>query len=269
MENDENIINEQNHENDIPAAEEGTEITETAPEAETPSTDIEEEGNMDICPNCLEPNTENLAVCKYCGMPLHKGADPDAFVMKESEEELAANRAQATPEPPKKQKPQENGFRRIMPWLGLYLLYYGITGIFDISRQIKAAEAEGQQVNSAVAYGSQVIWIAAGLLMAWPLIKKGYRKLRHLPEEDETTEETTETETVENSENTGNELPEENPENQEVTENAPEPETSEDENSNAEAPAEASETDEIPVFPQDKLTNEDGTEEENADANWL
>ena len=54
-----------------------------------------------------------------------------------------------------------------------------------------------------------------------------------------------------------------------MTENAPEQETSEDENDNAEAPAEASETDEIPVFPQDKLTNEDGTEEENADANWL
>ena len=73
----------------------------------------------------------------------------------------------------------------MMPWLGLYLIYYAITGCFDMRRQIKAAVEAGQEVNTLLAYLSQGIWLVAGLLMAWPLIKKGYRKLRHLPEEDE------------------------------------------------------------------------------------
>ena len=273
MGNDENIITDRDHENDIPVSDELT--TET----ETPSPAIEEEtGNMDICPNCLEPNTENLAVCKYCGMPLHQGADPDAFVRQETEEELAANRAQAVPEQKKPQKPQENGFRRIMPWLGLYLIYYGITGFFDVSRQIKAAEAEGQPVNSTLAYASQVIWLAAGVLMAWPLIKKGYRKLGHLPEEDETTEETSETETAENSEAVDTEqadieVPVETEESAEET--AVSDDTAETITEDAAADAAEGSTPETAGSstdaeePQNRLTNEDGTEEENEDANWL
>ena len=54
-------------------------------------------------------------------------------------------------------------------------------------------------IRIQIAYFSQVIWLAAGLLMAWPLIKKGYRKLRHLPEEDEV-EEQAETENAEAAE---------------------------------------------------------------------
>lgn len=273
MENNELMNNEPEIENVIPDAE------PVSPEA-LPSDDGEDYGNLDICPNCLEPNTENLAVCKYCGMPLHQGADPDAFAAQETEAELAANRAAAVPEPPKKQKKQENGFRRVMPWLGLYLVYYAITGFFDVSRQIKAAQAEGQPVNEALAYFSQVIWLAAGLLMAWPLIKKGYRKLRHLPEEDEV-EEQAETENAEAAEEVesaveNDESPDALPE--AVTEETetedgideadevPEPETY----AEAAEPSEAAE--ELPQGPDDaqnRLINEDGTEEENADANWL
>ena len=141
--------------------------------------------NLEICPNCLEPNDDDLAVCRYCGQPLNPDAEPaDLSAMPEDEKTLEANRAAAVPEK-KPAKKQESGFRRVMPWLGLYLIYYAITGCFDMRRQIKAAVEAGQEVNTLLAYLSQGIWFVAGLLMAWPLIKKGYRKLRHLPEEDE------------------------------------------------------------------------------------
>lgn len=182
MENDETLNKDQASETDV-----------------IPSDSGEGTGNMDICPNCLEPNTEDLAVCKYCGMPLHQGADVEAYEMTESEEELARNRAEAVPEEKKPAKKQESGFRRVMPWLGLYLIYYAITGCIDINRQIKQAAEEGQTVNAPLAYGAQVIWFAAGVMMAWPLIKKGYRKLRHLPDPEET-EEPAEAETAENAE---------------------------------------------------------------------
>ncbi len=182
----------QNNDQPLENIPDGNEIipAETSENPEELPSDIGEEGsNLDICPNCLEPNTDNLAVCKYCGMPLHQGADTEAFEMKESEEELAKNRAEAVPQEKKPAKKQESGFRRVMPWLGLYLIYYAITGCFDIKRQIQMAAEEGQPVNAPLAYGAQVIWFAAGLMMAWPLIKKGYRKLRGLPPEEEVEEE--------------------------------------------------------------------------------
>ena len=167
-------------------AESGEALTAAEGSEANPDADAAEgNGNLEICPNCLEPNTEDLAVCKYCGMPLHQGADADEFVSRESEAEMAANRAAAVPQEKKSAKKQENGFRRIMPWLGLYLIYYAITGVFDIRRQIKAAEEAGEAVNAPLAYLAQGIWFVAGVMMAWPLIKKGYRKLRHLPEPDE------------------------------------------------------------------------------------
>ena len=280
MENNELSNNEPEIENVIPDAEPVSSEAETVQEPEAlPSDDGEDYGNLDICPNCLEPNTENLAVCKYCGMPLHQGADPDAFTAQETEAELAANRAAAVPEPPKKQKKQENGFRRVMPWLGLYLIYYAITGFFEVSRQIKAAQAEGQPVNEALAYFSQVIWLAAGLLMAWPLIKKGYRKLRHLPEEDEVEEQAEagnaeaaeETEAAAENDETPDALPEAAAEEADVEEyvdeadEVPEPETYSEPAEPSEAAEELPQDDDT----QNRLINEDGTEEENADANWL
>ena len=140
--------------------------------------------NLEICPNCLEPNEDDLAVCRYCGQPLNPNAEViDISAQPEDEKTLEANRAAAVPEKKTAQK-QESGFRRVMPRMGLYLIYFGVTGIFDMRRQIKAAEEAGEAVNTSLAYLSQGIWILAGILMAWPLIKKGYRKLRHLPEED-------------------------------------------------------------------------------------
>ena len=264
MENEEIKVEEQNPDAESSNVEEMTTKAEISPEKETLPSDINEEtGNLDICPNCLEPNTENLAVCKYCGMPLHQGADADEYVRQESEAELEANRAQAAPETQKPAKKQENGFRRVMPWLGLYLIYYAITGCFDVSRQIKAAEAEGQTVNAPLAYGAQVIWFAAGIMMAWPLIKKGYRKLRHLPDEDEETEETT-SDTTE--EPTADESAEPVTADAETPEE--EPETQSAETDNAEQAADLEEQPEENPVVEAKLSNEDGTEEDER-ANWL
>ena len=165
----------------IPETEEKVQDMESAMEEMQPGGRY----NLEICPNCLEPNDDDLAVCRYCGQPLNPDAEPaDLSAMPEDEKTLEANRAAAVPEK-KPAKKQESGFRRVMPWLGLYLIYYAITGCFDMRRQIKAAVEAGQEVNTLLAYLSQGIWFVAGLLMAWPLIKKGYRKLRHLPEEDE------------------------------------------------------------------------------------
>ena len=206
MESEETKISQQNTENNISRTENQASETETAPVMEALPADVKEDThNLDICPNCLEPNTDNLAVCKYCGMPLHQGADADEFLIKKESADLEANRREAVPEEKKPAKKQESGFRRVMPWLGLYLIYYAITGCFDISRQIKAAEAEGQTLNVPLGYGSQAIWFIAGVMMAWPLIKKGYRKLRGLPEPEEaeeTAEETAAAETPEETETT-------------------------------------------------------------------
>ena len=75
--------------------------------------------NLEICPNCLEPNDDDLAVCRYCGQPLNPNAEPaDLSAMPEDEKTLQANREAAVPEK-KPAKKQESGFRRVMPWLGL------------------------------------------------------------------------------------------------------------------------------------------------------
>ena len=235
MENNENLVNETGEEPVL-------NTTAAEQESEPISSDVSEStGNLDICPNCLEPNTEDLAVCKYCGMPLHQGAEADEFIMKAEEANLETNRAEAAPEEKKPAKKQESGFRRVMPWLGLYLIYYAITGFFDVKRQIQQAVEAGQPVNEKLAYFSQVIWLAAGLLMAWPLIKKGYRKLRHLPDPDETEAAEENAETTEGTEAEAEAETETGPD-PESTDSLPEPEltdenepAAEDENGGPEA----------------------------------
>ena len=188
--------------------------------------------------------------------------------MKESEEELAKNRAEAVPQDKKPAKKQESGFRRIMPWLGLYLIYYAITGCFDIKRQIQMAAEEGQTVNAPLAYGAQVIWFAAGVMMAWPLIKKGYRKIRHLPEEEEIEEQQAAdpAETAEQTE--ADESSEIMAADEETPETASETEMSEAEDFDEfpESPADPEEqTDDVI---EAKLSDENGSEEDEK-ANWL
>ena len=95
--------------------------------------------NLEICPNCLEPNDEDLAVCRYCGQPLSPDAEViDTAALPEDEKTLAENRAAAVPEK-KPQKKQENGFRRVMPWIGLYLIYYAVTGVIETAHTVTAS----------------------------------------------------------------------------------------------------------------------------------
>lgn len=232
--------------------------------------------NLEICPNCLEPNDDDLAICRYCGQPLHPGADvADVSAMPESEQKLAETRAAAAAQENKPKKKQESGFRRVMPWLGLYLIYYAITGVIETSHNEELADVK-------LAYLSWVIWFAAGILMAWPLIKKGYRKLRHLPEEDEEAEpaadeKTGEDAAAEEAEPAGesNELtdePSENEAEETGTEYLPEAEAeaqAEDDDGSlpeaAEEPAEVTpeETDEPGA--EDEDSDEPGSEEEAED----
>lgn len=160
--------NEPNSEMNHEPENEMTVVPETEPMQEQTA---EQLPNLTVCPNCLEPNTDGLAVCKYCGMPLHPGAENEDFVPPEDEMTLEANRREAAPEPKKtEKKKEESGFRRVMPWLGLYIIYYAITGIIQTSREEELA-------NPGLAYGSWAVYIVAGLLMAWPLIKKGWEKI--------------------------------------------------------------------------------------------
>lgn len=252
MEPNEELFAEMNEKEDAPVPE----VTEAAEEAGTlPGGRC----NLEICPNCLEPNDDDLAVCRYCGQPLNPDAEPiDPSAMPEDEMTLAANRAAAVPEK-KPAKKQESGFRRVMPWLGLYLIYYAITGCFDMNRQIKAAEEAGQVVNKPLAYLSQGIWFLAGMLMAWPLLKKGYRKLRHLPEEDEQAAETAPAETEVSDEGAAeddadltdaDEVPDEG-----IEEAVPQDEEGPDAGSLPEPEAEAG-TDEVPAETDDERTEE-------------
>ena len=137
--------------------------------------------NMSICPNCLEPNPDNLAVCPYCGQPLHPDADVPDSEMPEDAATLEANRQAALKAQQKDQKnSRQNGFRRIMPYLGLYLIFDAVWRIIETSRMgiPENTENPGNPVNPMLVYGSHVLFIIAGILMAWPLIKQWINKIR-------------------------------------------------------------------------------------------
>ncbi len=144
----------------------------------------EEKNNLNICPNCLEPNPDDLAVCKYCGMPLHPGAEPvelngenaDGLT---SEEEMAENRAAAVPSASneKKEEPRKNGFNSIMPFLGLYVLYSAYQTWQQVRAQIANPETE-EAVNPTLGYVTVAIYAVAGLLMLRPWIEKAIEMIR-------------------------------------------------------------------------------------------
>ena len=154
-----------------PLSEETVEIQEPA-EAEVPAEAAEPVKNLDICPNCLEPNPDNLAVCPFCGQPLHPDVEVSAEEMPENPETLEANRQEALEaQQEDKKQVRENGFRRVMPYLGCYLIIDAIFNLIELSRQEELEQP-------LLAYSSYLIFMAAGVLMAWPLIKKGINRLR-------------------------------------------------------------------------------------------
>ncbi len=142
----------------------------------------EEKNNLNICPNCLEPNPDDLAVCKYCGMPLHPGAEPVEINGENSdgltsEEEMAENRAAAVPSDEKKEENRKSGFNSIMPFLGLYVLY----SAYQTWQQVRAQVADpetAESVNPTLGYVSVAIYAVAGLLMLRPWIEKAIEMIR-------------------------------------------------------------------------------------------
>ena len=134
--------------------------------------------NQEICPNCLEPNNDDLANCAFCGMPLH--GNPGVVELPSDHEDGNTNSEissdpsasiQGSVEPAdspkgksKKDDKINRGFTYAMRGMGLYLVVYSIT---ELPRSLKL---ENPQDRKLAAFGD-IIYLVAGCLMAWPLLK--------------------------------------------------------------------------------------------------
>ena len=132
--------------------------------------------NQEICPNCLEPNNDDLANCAFCGMPLH--GNPGVVELPsdhaDGNSEISPNPSTSTkhdaePTDPSKGKNKKDekinrGFTYAMRGMGLYLVVYSIT---ELPRSLKL---ESPQDRKLAVFGD-IIYLVAGCLMAWPLLK--------------------------------------------------------------------------------------------------
>lgn len=138
---------------------------------------MEEKYNLEVCPNCLEPNEEDLAVCKHCGMPLHP--EPEQIEPVEPEA-LPAEAADDAPAAQEQDKKQEKGmFAKAMPYLGLYVLYVAITQFIEVKNNTDPAAGDPK-----LGYLACGIYMVAGILMVWPALRDwlNKRKKREEPE---------------------------------------------------------------------------------------
>lgn len=134
--------------------------------------------NQEICPNCLEPNNDDLANCAFCGMPLHGNPGvvelPSDHADGKSNSEISSDPStsiQGSVEPAdsskgksKKDEKINRGFTYAMRGMGLYLVVYSIT---ELPRSLKL---ENPQDRKLAVFGD-IIYLVAGCLMAWPLLK--------------------------------------------------------------------------------------------------
>jgi hypothetical protein len=134
--------------------------------------------NQEICPNCLEPNNDDLANCAFCGMPLH--GNPGVVELPSDHEDGNTNSeissdpsasiqgsVESADSPKGKSKKDDKinrGFTYAMRGMGLYLVVYSIT---ELPRSLKL---ENPQDRKLAAFGD-IIYLVAGCLMAWPLLK--------------------------------------------------------------------------------------------------
>lgn len=131
--------------------------------------------NQEVCPNCLEPNDGDLANCAFCGMPLHN--DPESvnaplpgesglqtIAAEESGNPSGAPDSETEPQEESKDKKKGRGFTYAMRGMGLYLIVYAIS---ELPRSFKIEEPQ----NRTLAVVGDVIYLVAGCLMAWPLLK--------------------------------------------------------------------------------------------------
>ncbi|MHC1772433.1 MAG: hypothetical protein AB9907_12025 [Flexilinea sp.] len=133
--------------------------------------------NQEVCPNCLEPNSGDLANCAFCGMPLHD--DPESLEIQSENPDLNANSEKNNIEiidKPSTGKPKDEkdgkinrGFTYAMRGMGIYLVVYSVS---ELPRSFKIADSQ----NRKLAILGDIIYLIAGCLMAWPLLKDYLQK---------------------------------------------------------------------------------------------
>ncbi len=123
---------------------------------------------VEICPNCMEPNTAGQTNCAYCGMSLHAGENAENSAQELSADTSAAgtpgeadNTAPAKPQP----KKQNKGFTYAMRGMGIYLIVYAIS---EIPRSLKLEKPQDRTLSLV----SNVIYLIAGAMIAWPMLKE-------------------------------------------------------------------------------------------------
>jgi len=154
--------------------------------------------NQEICPNCLELNNGDLANCAFCGMPLH--ADPESLEIQPENTDvntIAGSSAnfntdkdnieiidKPSADKPKNEKDEKTnrGFTYAMRGMGIYLVVYSVS---ELPRSFKIEDPQ----NRKLAILGDIIYLIAGCLMAWPLLKDYLQKRKEKQQKEEIFEE--------------------------------------------------------------------------------
>lgn len=125
----------------------------------------------------MEPNQAGLANCVYCGMPLHadaSGAEAAQDVAAADAEQPGTdgNASTESPSPktdaPQTKKPNKN-FTYAIRGMGLYLIIYAVS---EMPRSLKIEKQEERTLSII----SNVIYLIAGVMIAWPMIREFLEK---------------------------------------------------------------------------------------------
>ncbi len=156
---------------------------ENKPE-ETPQTNLEttpaKTGPV-ICPNCMEPVPEGQRICPSCGWDLDKEpeekiSDPTAGTPVNPVSAVSnPGGKEGSPDEKKREEKKKNNMSNLMQGLGIYIIYYAI------SNMVSARKLAPKEKN--MAFIADLIYLIAGIMLVWPLIKKGIRKLKGIPDE--------------------------------------------------------------------------------------
>lgn len=146
---------------------------------------IDNQDPVEICPNCMEPNAAGQTNCVYCGMSMHAGENAENATQELSVDTSVAgtsaeadSSASAKPQP----KKQNKGFTYAMRGMGIYLIVYAIS---EIPRSLKLEKQQDRTLSLV----SNVIYLIAGAMIAWPMLKE-YLDKRKKAQSGEIEEET-------------------------------------------------------------------------------
>lgn len=125
----------------------------------------------------MEPNQAGLANCVYCGMPLHADASgaeaAQDLAAADAEQPRTNGNASAESPSPKTGAPQtkklNKNFTYAIRGMGLYLI---ISAISELPRSLKIEKQEERTLSII----SNVIYLVAGVMIAWPMIKEFLEK---------------------------------------------------------------------------------------------